>query len=390
MKISTYIGISVGKIAKFILHIIHRGGTTLPGVIAKIFNKDILVDLSQNVETVLITGTNGKSTTLRILEHLFDVEGIDYFSNYEGANIETGIISTFISNIELIRQRNKTFALIECDELYVDMMCRQLHPKIILITNLYDDQNERFKSTKQLAYKLNKTISNYNSILCINKDCNSLKPIYENSNNKVIGYSTFDNSIIIDNEKISIESNLPGSWNLSNIAGAFAVAYALGIDIKKQNNTFDSIEMPYGRMEKIRVDKTEILINLTKNPISFDISLEYLVSQKQIDIVIIGINNLSGDIEDPKWIKDTKNLSLLNNFNNIWLIGNCADIIREILLKEVLDSNKIEVIESSSKTIDKVINSNSKIVMLLNYTCMMQIRNILVKRKYIKKDFWKR
>ena len=388
MKISTCIGISVGKIVKFILRTIHRGGTTLPGVIARFFNEDILVDLSQNVETVLITGTNGKSTTLRILEHLFDVEGIIYFSNYEGANIETGIISTFISNTELIRQKKKTFALIECDELYVDMICKQLHPKIILITNLYEDQKERFGSVEQLANKLKKPLNDSNSIICINKDCESLKPIYEN-NNTIIEYSIINNNIIVNNSTIAIKSNLSCPWNYSNLAGAFAVAYALGVNIKKYT-TFNNIEKPYGRMEKIRVDKTEILINLTKNPISFDISLEYLVSQKQTDIVIIGINNLSGDIEDPRWIKDTKNLSLLNNFNNIWLIGNCADIIREILLKEVLDSNKIEVIESPSKTIDKVINSNSKIVMLLNYTCMMQIRNILVKRKYVKKDFWKR
>ena len=390
MKISTCIGISVGKIVKFILRTIHRGGTTLPGVIAKIFNEDILVDLSHKVKTVLITGTNGKSTTLRILEHILNNEGVEFFSNYEGGNIETSIITTFISKTSFNIHKKSKLALIECDELYVDRMCKQLHPEIILITNLYEDQKERFGSVEQQANKLKIILNNYNSILCINKDCDSLKPFYEYSNNKIVGYSVADNIIIIENKKISIESNLPGLWNLSNIAGAFAVAYALGIDIKKQNNTFDSIEMPYGRMEKICVDKTEILINLTKNPISLGMSLEYLISQKQTDIVVIGINNLSRDIEDPRWIKDTKNLSLLNNFNNIWLTGNCTDVIRKVLSKEVYYSNKIKVIGSLSKTIEKVINSNSKVAMLLNYTCMMKIRNILVKKGFIKNNFWER
>ena len=121
-----------------------------------------------------------------------------------------------------------------------------------------------------------------------------------------------------------------------------------------------------------------------------DLLLEYLANQKHTDIVVIGINNLLGDIEDPKWLKDAKKLSLLNDFNNIWLCGNCGYVIEKIISNEVLDKNKIEVIEPLSKAIEKTINSNLKVAMLLNYTCLMDVRNVLVKKELIKNNFWER
>lgn len=198
MKIGTYFGIVFGKMTRSILRMLHRGGTTLPGFVAKCFNKNILLDLSQNVETVLITGTNGKSTSLYILEHLLDIEGISYFSNYEGANIETGIISTFVSNTKLKRQSIHSIALIECDELYVDRICKQLHPKIILITNLYEDQKERFGNVTHLAGILSKVLNDNDATQCINKDCEILSTINKNNDKKIIEYSIIDNFIYIN------------------------------------------------------------------------------------------------------------------------------------------------------------------------------------------------
>ncbi|MFQ9127497.1 MAG: Mur ligase family protein [Butyricicoccaceae bacterium] len=93
-----------------------RGGTNLPGKLALKIDKNILGELSRGVKVTVVTGTNGKTTTSRMIEQAFADAGLKYFSNKSGANLLTGIIAVFAQHSTLSGKCPYTHALIECDE----------------------------------------------------------------------------------------------------------------------------------------------------------------------------------------------------------------------------------------------------------------------------------
>ena len=388
LKLSACLGITLAKAVKTGLRAFHYGGTNLPGVIAEKIDSNILVDLSEDVKTVLITGTNGKSTSLRMLEQLLDSEGIRYFSNYEGANIATGIASTFISNASWNGRAKIGLALIECDEKYVDRMCRELHPKIVLVTNLYEDQKERFGSVTDLAKSLSKSLKNSEAVLCLNEDCEALAPLFETNARRTIGYRVDGEDVVVGNERISVQLNVPGEWNLSNAAGVCAVAKQLGLNSSEFPKVFNQIVLPYGRMESIKIGTSEVLVNLAKNPNSMDSLLQYLCDEEKPDVLVIGINARTGDIANPNWLMETEKLNLIEKFQQVWVYGDSRDVAANIIKEQLPADLDVKLIDSAEEVIREIANREVKVAMLLNYTCMMETRRLMLRAGCITDAFW--
>lgn len=75
--------------------ILYKGGTNFPGKVALKFDKDILGKISKNFKVILVTGTNGKTTTTNMIYSIIKNSGQDAITNETGANMYTGIISCF-------------------------------------------------------------------------------------------------------------------------------------------------------------------------------------------------------------------------------------------------------------------------------------------------------
>ena len=95
MKLKTKLAVWACKASGAVLRRLGRGGTNLPGKIALRIDPDILGELSRGVKVTVVTGTNGKTTTARMIEQAFADAGLKYFSNKSGANLLTGIIAVF-------------------------------------------------------------------------------------------------------------------------------------------------------------------------------------------------------------------------------------------------------------------------------------------------------
>ena len=95
MGIRTRLAVLACKTSNAVLRRMGRGGTNLPGKIALKIDKDILKELSRGVKVTVVTGTNGKTTTSRMIEQAFEEAGYKYFANKSGANLLTGIITVF-------------------------------------------------------------------------------------------------------------------------------------------------------------------------------------------------------------------------------------------------------------------------------------------------------
>ena len=78
----------VCRIVTFVLHKLGRGATSMPGKVALKVKRNVLKDLSENTKVIVVTGTNGKTTSCRILEEGLKKAGKSYFINKSGANLQ--------------------------------------------------------------------------------------------------------------------------------------------------------------------------------------------------------------------------------------------------------------------------------------------------------------
>ena len=90
--------ILITKLTIFILRLFGRGATTLPGKIALKICPSLFSDLSDRFRIIMITGTNGKTTTARIISGMLNQAGINFITNKSGANLSSGIATTLVSS----------------------------------------------------------------------------------------------------------------------------------------------------------------------------------------------------------------------------------------------------------------------------------------------------
>ena len=115
-KLRVFLACLVCRLARWGIRLLGRGGTSLPGKLALKVCPDLLSELGRGVDTLILTGTNGKTTTAGMLRHMLDAAGTDYFSNRTGANLKSGIAAEFIRNASVTGRMKKKLAVIECDE----------------------------------------------------------------------------------------------------------------------------------------------------------------------------------------------------------------------------------------------------------------------------------
>ena len=136
--------VAAAKLCEKILRFFGRGATTFPGKLALFFKKDILRDLSRGVKIRAVTGTNGKTTTARIIESGLKNAGVPCFLNRSGANLITGVTAAFISNSDLFGRCRYEYAVLECDENALKKISRYLEADILVVTNIFRDQLDRY------------------------------------------------------------------------------------------------------------------------------------------------------------------------------------------------------------------------------------------------------
>jgi len=189
MKIKVFLAVTACKLTIKLLRLLGRGGTAIPGKIAIRICPDLLGYLAKDVKCIIVTGTNGKTTSSRIIEEIFIKSGKSYFANRSGANLINGITSIFIENASLTGKPKKSNAVIECDEAASKEVCRLINPAVVLVTNVFRDQLDRFGEVSGTLQNILIGIKNSpNATVCLNADCSLTASIAEQIPNKVIFY----------------------------------------------------------------------------------------------------------------------------------------------------------------------------------------------------------
>ena len=136
--------ILVSKMIMKACRLVKLGGTTLPGEIALKIYPDIAKAITKNFRVIMVTGTNGKTTTTRIIGQILKENSINYITNKSGANLVNGVISTFIDWVDITGRCHCKTALLEVDEAAFNKMSDFLEPDILVVTNFFRDQLDRY------------------------------------------------------------------------------------------------------------------------------------------------------------------------------------------------------------------------------------------------------
>lgn len=172
MGIQVFFASLLCRCLKAVARIAHRGGTAMPGRYALKLCPNLLQVLARDVHVVAITGTNGKTTSSRMVEEAFEEAGLDYISNRSGANLISGITTEFVMNSSLTGKPKKHYAVIECDEAAARKVFGQLQPEAVLVTNLFRDQLDRYGEVTHTLGNIREGLKGTpKSLLCLNADC---------------------------------------------------------------------------------------------------------------------------------------------------------------------------------------------------------------------------
>ncbi|MDP4160181.1 MAG: Mur ligase family protein, partial [Bacillota bacterium] len=141
-----WVALWAGKIITMGLLITGKKGTTLPGKVANWIDPQIMHHLSAAYTEgiIMVTGTNGKTTTANLLANILREAGKDFAFNQAGANLVTGITGALIQNTGWGGTSRTSLALLEVDEATVPKFCKQVSPSLAIVTNFFRDQLDRY------------------------------------------------------------------------------------------------------------------------------------------------------------------------------------------------------------------------------------------------------
>ena len=151
------LAIIAGKISYSLAKKIGKSGTALPGKVAITVDKNILSKLGKICNRIiLITGTNGKTTTNNLSNHIFSGKYDKIASNLTGSNMIQGIITPLLLN----SNKKYEWGIFEVDEGSIPEVTKYITPDYLLITNFFRDQLHRYGEVENTIKLVHDAINN--------------------------------------------------------------------------------------------------------------------------------------------------------------------------------------------------------------------------------------
>jgi len=442
-----WLALWAGKIITKGLLVIGKKGTTLPGKVANWFDPEIMRHLSVGYSDgiIMITGTNGKTTTANLLASIIRESGEEFAFNQAGANLVTGITGALIQNTRWNGFSRARLALLEVDEATVPKFCEQMSPTLAIVTNFFRDQLDRYGELDTTVRMVRESIPK-ETVLVLNAD-DPLVAQFGTDQEKVIYYGVerTPDSVSESQEtrearfcpvcgtelsytlfhygqlgifnclgcgfhrpepeilaqhvrpeeglllfRVGVSSftlSLQGYYNLYNALAAFTAARQLGINDRLIEKGLSSFIPQAGRMERFYLPEGEITLTLVKNPTGFDQVIQTMFGINKPLRIMIGINDLAADGRDISWLWDV-NFERLGtyeeNINQVICTGLRAEDIALRLKYAGVSVEKLVIEHTLAEALDRLQVSRSEedaAFILPTYTLLFPLREILEERQ---------
>ncbi|NTW05221.1 MAG: DUF1727 domain-containing protein [Peptococcaceae bacterium] len=163
-KIRLITALILGKLALLMIKLLGKGkGTSLPGRLALKISSEIirLGALRVKKGIILVTGTNGKTTTNNMIASVLEESGYRVLINREGANLVYGIATVFVREMDIWGNRSFDYACLEIDEAAFPVVLSQVDAGCVVITNFFRDQLDRFGELDKTVGIVANALKNY-------------------------------------------------------------------------------------------------------------------------------------------------------------------------------------------------------------------------------------
>ncbi|MGX7048684.1 UDP-N-acetylmuramyl peptide synthase [Lactococcus piscium] len=443
MTLKSNLAILAGKSSQFILQTFFKRGSTFPGKLALKIDPNILDTIARDYEIVVITGTNGKTLTTALTVGILENAFGHIVTNTTGANMITGIVSTFLS---AKRQKSgRQVAVLEIDEASLPAVTNYITPDLFVFTNIFRDQMDRYgeiyttydfiikgaakapkatvllngdsplfnaktlvnpvkyygfdhetheplrahyntegivcpKCHQILKYKMN-TYANLGDYICEN--CGFKRPQLDYRLSELTSITNTSASFVIDDANYKV--NVGGLYNIYNALAAVSVAEFFDVAPAVIEKGFENSHAVFGRQETFKVgDKTCTLV-LIKNPVGANQVLDMMKLAPYPFTLVTLLNANYADGIDTSWIWDA-NFELINELKVSHIITGGirhSEMARRIRVSG-FDENKIIESEKLSDVLDLIEqDTTDHVYILATYTAMLEMRELLANRHYV-------
>ncbi len=422
-------------IGKFIVKVVKSlklgGGSAAPGLYSLKIDPNLVEKLiKQAPHNIVITGTNGKTTTARLVAHLATQSGLKVLRNHTGSNLERGIASALIQNSSLFTLHSFDLGIWELDEAAFNTVVPKIEPDIMVFLNVYRDQLDRYGEVNSVVNKWCETLKKIDpqtKVLVNGDDANTAKLAdcfrgkvqkfglqnyklkgeslekrkvkldFEAKNIKLTGLSgsKFDITIskaydltILNDIQHTFHLPLPGIYHIYDFLASFVAGINLGLNPKQMINSLKNFSPAFGRVEKLPFG----YIFLIKNPAGATQVFETIAPQlKKDDRLLLALNDNLADGTDVSWIWDAEFEKLKVKSQKLKVIcsgSRAYDLAVRLKYAgfEIKEENIEADIEKALKQAQKGLKG--RLFILPTYTAMLELQHILAKQG-VKKDYWK-
>lgn len=443
-KLRLVVAITMGKLVLWLTKLVGSQGTVLPGKVARIIYPDILRALSKNIaeEIIVVTGTNGKTTTSNMIAQILIEHGYSMVHNAAGANMMTGITTAFLTSTNLMGNKTSDYALLETDEANVPLLIQEITPKVILITNFFRDQLDRFGNVDTTVNLIKNCLQDTGIELVLNAD-DPLVTHFQKETGLHCWYFGFDKTVYdkvedpnhkewkqcvfcgnelsyfryhyaqlgkfycnncqnqnpttnflgknlaltpfisFDVNDIHITSPYQGFYNAYNILAAVAIAKLVGLQDASIIQAIYKYQPRDGRMEKFNINGKRVVLILVKNPTGLNQALSVLENDFLDKNILFVLNDKAADGRDVSWIGEA-DLEVITNLDYKIKEIVCAGSRSEDMAARIEDTNfpleNTHMIPAVEPAIKKTLSIASEVSYVLStYTALQECRQILVK-----------
>jgi UDP-N-acetylmuramyl tripeptide synthase len=365
------------------------GGTVIAGHVVPRLAPQALRDVTRSLPngSIVVSGTNGKTTTTRLLSHILLAAGMRPIHNRAGANLLSGLFSAVAQATDWQARPRGDVGLFEVDEATVPRALEHIQPRVLLLHNIFRDQLDRYGEVHFVAGLWHDSVTKIppSTRVVVNADdplvaalpaaltygiaetevgtatlphaadarlcpqcgaslrysvvyfghlghyvcsrCEFARPTPGVAATQVqlLGDEGSNLAIETPNGTIRARLRLPGLYNVYNALAAVAVCGAVGIRRDLIARGLETFTAAFGRLERILVEDRELFLALVKNPVGFTEVLRTILTMPGRRTLLIAINDLFADGTDVSWLWDVEFERLAERVN----VAICAGLRAE-------------------------------------------------------------
>lgn len=413
--------------AYFLKNFFKSGGETWPGEIVLRIYPSITKHLAKYfTKIIFIVGTNGKTSTTKLLKEVLKEAGYDVISNPSGANLLNGVVGNILLQKKFFKDKGYV-GVFEIDEYSLARIAGELVPSVVIILNLLRDQLDRYGEVGSILSKWRASLAKLSNVhiianasdpgiytLCQTFDNAQFFGIPDaylhNRSTSVFGDYVYcpncnykfsyekryiahigkwqcskcglrpRSYFVFDETKLKKLRNLP-DYLVINSQAVYLLCKAFSLDTKIVFSKLKAWQPAYGRGEKRIIGDKTFVFYLGKNPSGWTVALENaLKKHKDSRVFLFGLNNRIPDGRDVSWIWDI-NVSSLVKYKTatIFTFGDRGyDMALRLEVEGIKVNKTLATINDLKKELKKY--RSTTIIVLANYSALLEVRKALLGR----------